>query len=210
MPGDAVAPRSTGLVIAASALGTMFEWYDFFVYGTLAGLIGQHFFPAGNAAVSLLITLATFGVGFGMRPIGAVLFGVLGDRLGRKYTFLVTVAVMGGATAGVGLLPTYADIGIAAPLLLLLLRVAQGLALGGEYGGAAVYVAEHAPAGRRGLHTSFIQAGRGGRLSVEPGRRARWHRPDERGGVGGMGVAAAVPVQLGAAGGIALGAAAAA
>jgi MFS family permease len=147
------------LVILASTLGTVFEWYDFFVYGTLAGVIGQNFFPSGNAAVSLLITLATFGVGFGMRPVGAILFGVLGDKLGRKYTFLVTVALMGGATAGVGLLPTYASIGIAAPLLLVLLRVAQGLALGGEYGGAAIYVAEHAPRSRRGFYTSFIHAG---------------------------------------------------
>jgi MFS family permease len=153
-------PRSSNrLVIVASTLGTVFEWYDFFVYGTLATIIGQHFFPAGNSAVSLLITLATFGVGFGMRPIGAILFGILGDRLGRKYTFLVTVALMGGATAGVGLLPTYATIGIAAPILLVLLRVAQGLALGGEYGGAAIYVAEHAPRHRRGLYTGFIQAG---------------------------------------------------
>src|SRR5947208_1736149 len=147
------------LVILASTLGTVFEWYDFFVYGTLAGVIGQNFFPAGNSAVSLLITLATFGVGFGMRPVGAVLFGVLGDKLGRKYTFLVTVALMGGATAGVGLLPTYASIGIAAPLLLVLLRVAQGLALGGESGGGAIYVAEHAPRRKRGLYTSFIHAG---------------------------------------------------
>jgi MFS family permease len=147
------------LVILASTLGTVFEWYDFFVYGTLAGVIGQNFFPAGNAAVSLLITLASFGVGFGMRPVGATLFGVLGDKLGRKYTFLVTVAMMGGATAGVGLLPTYASIGIAAPLLLVLLRVLQGLALGGEYGGAAIYVAEHAPKRKRGFYTSFIHAG---------------------------------------------------
>lgn len=147
------------LVILASTLGTVFEWYDFFVYGTLAGVIAQNFFPAGNAAVSLLIALATFGVGFGMRPVGAVIFGILGDRLGRKYTFLVTVALMGAATAGVGLLPTYATIGIAAPILLVLLRVAQGLALGGEYGGAAIYVAEHAPRRKRGLYTSFIHAG---------------------------------------------------
>jgi MFS family permease len=153
------ARSSTKLVIVASTLGTVFEWYDFFVYGTLATIIGQHFFPAGNSAVSLLITLATFGVGFGMRPIGAILFGILGDKLGRKYTFLVTVALMGGATAGVGLLPTYDTIGLAAPILLVLLRVAQGLALGGEYGGAAIYVAEHAPRNRRGLYTGFIQAG---------------------------------------------------
>ena len=160
-PADGAAPERSGtaLVIAASAAGTIFEWYDFFVYGTLATIIGQHFFPAGNPAVSLLIALATFGVGFGMRPLGAILFGVLGDRLGRKYTFLATVAVMGAATAGVGLLPTYERIGIAAPILLLALRVAQGLALGGEYGGAVIYVAEHAPRHRRGLYTSFIQAG---------------------------------------------------
>ncbi|HWI85974.1 MAG TPA: MFS transporter [Sphingomonas sp.] len=147
------------LVIIASTLGTVFEWYDFFVYGTLAGVIAQNFFPSGNSAVSLLIALATFGVGFGMRPVGAILFGILGDRLGRKYTFLVTVSLMGGATAAVGLLPTYASIGIAAPILLVLLRIAQGLALGGEYGGAAIYVAEHAPRKRRGLYTSFIHAG---------------------------------------------------
>ncbi|NIJ08012.1 MFS family permease [Sphingomonas vulcanisoli] len=152
-------PTSTALVITASALGTVFEWYDFFVYGTLATIIAKHFFPADNPSASLLITLATFGVGFGMRPLGAVLFGVLGDKLGRKYTFLATVALMGGATAVIGLLPTYAQWGLAAPILLLLARVAQGLALGGEYGGAAIYVAEHAPAHRRGLYTSFIQSG---------------------------------------------------
>jgi MFS family permease len=147
------------LVIIASTLGTVFEWYDFFVYGTLASVIAQNFFPSGNSAVSLLFALATFGVGFGMRPVGAVLFGILGDKLGRKYTFLVTVSLMGAATAAVGLLPTYHSIGIAAPILLVLLRVAQGLALGGEYGGAAIYVAEHAPRRKRGFYTSFIHAG---------------------------------------------------
>ena len=150
------------LVILASTLGTVFEWYDFFVYGTLASIIGQHFFPSGNASVSLLIALGTFGIGFGMRPIGAVLFGILGDKFGRKYTFLVTVAAMGAATAGVGLLPTYESIGITASILLLFLRVIQGLALGGEYGGAAVYVAEHAPAEKRGFYTSFINAASAG------------------------------------------------
>jgi MFS family permease len=153
---------STRLVIVASTLGTVFEWYDFFVYGTLASIIGQHFFPAGNASVSLLIALGTFGIGFGMRPIGAVLFGILGDKLGRKYTFLVTVAMMGAATAGVGLLPDYQSIGISASILLLFLRVLQGLALGGEYGGAAVYVAEHSPAEKRGFYTSFINAASAG------------------------------------------------
>jgi len=149
------------LVIFASTLGTVFEWYDFFVYGTLANIVAGHFFPTDNPAVSFLIFLASFGVGFGMRPIGAVLFGIAGDKLGRKYTFLVTIAVMGVATAAVGLLPTYETIGVAAPILLVTCRVLQGLALGGEYGGAAIYVAEHAPRHRRGFYTSFIQAGVG-------------------------------------------------
>jgi MFS family permease len=147
------------LVIVGSTLGTIFEWYDFFVYGTLAGLLAGKFFPSDNPAVSFLIFLASFGVGFGMRPLGAVLFGYLGDRLGRKYTFLVTITLMGLATAAVGVLPTYAQIGVAAPILLVFLRILQGLALGGEYGGAAIYVAEHAPSNRRGFYTSFIQAG---------------------------------------------------
>ncbi len=147
------------LVILASTLGTVFEWYDFFIYGTLASIVAGHFFPADNPAVSFLIFLASFGVGFGMRPLGALFFGVLGDRLGRKYTFLVTIALMGVATAAVGVLPTYETIGVAAPILLVLCRVLQGLALGGEYGGAAIYVAEHAPFDRRGLYTSFIQSG---------------------------------------------------
>lgn len=146
------------LVIAASSLGTVFEWYDFFVYGTLAALIGKLFFPAENETAAFLLALATFGAGFGVRPLGAIFFGYLGDRLGRKYTFLVTITLMGIATAGVGLLPTYASIGIAAPILLVVLRLAQGLALGGEYGGAAIYVAEHAPTEKRGFYTSFIQA----------------------------------------------------
>ena len=152
-------PKRDRLVIIASTLGTVFEWYDFFVYGTLASIVAGHFFPSDNPAVSFLIFLASFGVGFGMRPLGAVLFGVLGDRLGRKYTFLVTIALMGGATAAVGMLPTYETIGVAAPILLVLCRILQGLALGGEYGGAAIYVAEHAPPGRRGFYTSFIQSG---------------------------------------------------
>jgi MFS family permease len=149
------------LVITASALGTVFEWYDFFIYGTLAasGIIGRAFFPAGNEVVQTLLAWAGFAVGFGFRPLGAALFGYLGDRLGRKYTFLVTITLMGVATAGVGLVPSAAAIGFAAPILVLLLRIAQGLALGGEYGGAAVYVAEHSRPGRAGFYTSFIQAG---------------------------------------------------
>jgi len=146
------------LVIAASSAGTVFEWYDFFIYGTLAAIIGKTFFPSGNETLQTLLVWAGFAVGFGFRPLGAILFGFLGDRLGRKYTFLVTVLLMGVATAGVGLVPAAANIGLAAPLLVLLLRVLQGLALGGEYGGAAIYVAEHAAPGRRGYFTSYIQA----------------------------------------------------
>ncbi|MGX7952733.1 MFS transporter [Tsuneonella sp. HG249] len=146
------------LVIAASSAGTVFEWYDFFIYGTLAALIGKAFFPADNETLQLLLVWAGFAVGFGFRPLGAILFGFLGDRLGRKYTFLVTVALMGFATAAVGLVPGAATIGLAAPAIIILLRILQGLALGGEYGGAAIYVAEHAPPEKRGYYTSFIQA----------------------------------------------------
>ncbi len=146
------------LVIAASSAGTIFEWYDFFIYGTLASIIGPTFFPGDNEILSTLLVWATFAVGFGFRPIGAILFGYLGDRLGRKYTFLVTVTLMGVATAGVGMLPSAATIGMAAPIIIILLRILQGLALGGEYGGAAIYVAEHAPPEKRGYYTSFIQA----------------------------------------------------
>lgn len=146
------------LVIAASSAGTIFEWYDFFIYGTLATLIGAAFFPSENETLQLLLVWAGFAIGFGFRPLGAILFGYLGDRLGRKYTFLVTVTLMGIATAGVGLIPSAASIGIAAPIIVILLRILQGLALGGEYGGAAIYVAEHAPKEKRGFYTSFIQA----------------------------------------------------
>jgi MFS family permease len=146
------------MVIAASSAGTVFEWYDFFIYGTLAAFIGAAFFPSDNSTLSVLLTWAGFAIGFGFRPLGAVLFGYLGDRLGRKYTFLVTVTVMGIATAGVGLIPSAETIGYAAPVIVILLRIAQGLALGGEYGGAAIYVAEHAPPEKRGFYTSFIQA----------------------------------------------------
>lgn len=146
------------LIIAASSAGTIFEWYDFFIYGTLASIIGRTFFPSDNATLQVLLVWAGFAVGFGFRPLGAILFGYLGDKLGRKYTFLVTVTLMGVATAGVGLIPSADTIGLAAPVIIILLRVLQGLALGGEYGGAAIYVAEHAPGGRRGYYTSYIQA----------------------------------------------------
>ena len=144
-------------VIFASSLGTLFEWYDFYLYGSLAVFFGGLFFPTGNDRAALLASLATFGAGFGVRPLGALVFGRIGDLIGRKYTFLVTIFTMGLSTALIGVLPTYASVGILAPILLVALRLAQGLALGGEYGGAATYVAEHVPDARRGYYTSFIQ-----------------------------------------------------
>jgi MFS family permease len=157
-PGQELSRSDVRLVIGASSAGTVFEWYDFFIYGTLAAMVGKAFFPADNETLQLLLVWAGFAVGFGFRPLGAILFGFLGDRLGRKYTFLVTVALMGVATAGVGMIPSAESIGIAAPLIVLFLRILQGLALGGEYGGAAIYVAEHSPPHRRGAFTSWIQA----------------------------------------------------
>ncbi len=144
-------------VIFASSVGTVFEYYDFYLYGTLAVFFGELFFPPGNDRAALLASLATFGAGFGVRPLGAVVFGRIGDLVGRKYTFLITVVTMGLATTLTGLLPTYAQIGMWAPVLLVVLRLAQGLALGGEYGGAATYVAEHVPDSQRGYYTSYIQ-----------------------------------------------------
>jgi MFS family permease len=144
-------------VITASAVGTMIEWYDFYIFGSLASVISPLFYPAGNDTLALIAYLSTFAVGFVVRPFGALFFGRIGDLVGRKYAFLVTLIIMGVATALIGVLPTYASIGLAAPLALLLIRILQGLALGGEYGGAAVYVAEHVPDGRRGFYTSFIQ-----------------------------------------------------
>lgn len=146
-----------GQVIVASSAGTMIEWYDFYLYGTLAVFFSTLFYPAGNPTVAFLASLATFGAGFAVRPFGAIVFGRVGDLVGRKYAFLVTLTIMGGATTAVGLLPTYEQIGIAAPIILVLLRLLQGLALGGEYGGAATYVAEHAPDNKRGYYTSYIQ-----------------------------------------------------
>jgi MFS family permease len=144
-------------VIAASSAGTMIEWYDFYIFGSLATILATQFYPAGSPTVNFLKTLATFAVGFAVRPLGALVFGRIGDIIGRKFAFLLTLLIMGGSTAAIGFLPTYASIGLAAPIILVLLRLAQGLALGGEYGGAAVYVAEHAPDARRGFYTSFIQ-----------------------------------------------------
>lgn len=144
-------------VIGASSVGTMIEWYDFYIFGSLAAVISPLFYPPGNETFAYIAYLATFAVGFIVRPFGALFFGRIGDIVGRKYAFLVTLLIMGGATAVIGFLPTYSQIGIAAPLILLFIRVLQGLALGGEYGGAAVYVAEHVPDRRRGFYTSFIQ-----------------------------------------------------
>ena len=145
------------LVIGASSLGTVFEWYDFYLYGLLASIIGAQFFSGVNDVTGFIFALAAFAAGFAVRPFGALVFGRLGDLVGRKHTFLITMSIMGGATFAVGLLPSYASVGVAAPVLLLTLRLLQGLALGGEYGGAATYVAEHAPRGKRGLYTSWIQ-----------------------------------------------------
>ena len=145
------------LVIGASSLGTVFEWYDFYLYGLLASVISAQFFSGVNEITGFIFALAAFAAGFAVRPFGALVFGRLGDLVGRKHTFLITMSLMGGATFAVGLLPSYASVGVAAPVLLVALRLLQGLALGGEYGGAATYVAEFAPQGKRGLYTSWIQ-----------------------------------------------------
>jgi len=154
--GVATERQSLSFIIAASSTGTLIEWYDFYLYGVLAGFFGNHFFP-GDMKQGFLYSLGIFWTGFVVRPFGAVIFGHLGDLIGRKFTFMLTLALMGLATFLVGCLPTYATIGWTAPVLLVACRVVQGLALGGEYGGAATYVAEHAPDGKRGLYTSWIQ-----------------------------------------------------
>src|SRR6202012_1498589 len=144
-------------VILASAVGTMIEWYDFYIFGSLAAVLSPKFYPPGNDTFAYIAYLATFAVGFLVRPFGALFFGRIGDVVGRKYAFLATLSIMGGATAVIGLLPSFKTAGWFAPVTLLLIRVLQGLALGGEYGGATVYVAEHVPDGKRGFYTSFIQ-----------------------------------------------------
>lgn len=149
--------RTIWTVIGASSAGTLIEWYDFYIFGSLATIISTWFFPKGNDTVALLSTLATFATGFVVRPFGAVFFGRIGDLVGRKYAFMVTLLLMGGSTAAIGLLPSYEQVGLLAPIALLTLRLLQGLALGGEYGGAATYVAEHVPDQNRGFYTSFIQ-----------------------------------------------------
>src|SRR3989442_14819282 len=144
-------------VIGASSLGTVFEWYDFYLYGALGTTIAANFFTGFNETTRIIFLWLAFAAGFAVRPFGALVFGRLGDLIGRKYTFLITILLMGASTFVVGVLPSYAAIGIAAPIILIVLRMLQGLALGGEYGGAATYVAEHAPQGKRGLYTSWIQ-----------------------------------------------------
>src|SRR6201994_2540553 len=144
-------------IILASSLGTVFEWDDFYLYGSLAVIIGAKFFGQFDETTRNIFALLAFAAGFFVRPFGALVFGRIGDLVGRKYTFLITIIIMGSSTALVGVLPNYATIGVAAPVILITLRLLQGLALGGEYGGAATYVAEHAPQGKRGLYTSFIQ-----------------------------------------------------
>jgi len=149
--------QSDWLVIGASSLGTIFEWYDFYLYGLLAAIIGAQFFSGVNETTSFIFALAAFAAGFAVRPFGALVFGRLGDLVGRKHTFLITMSLMGIATFAVGILPSYASAGVAAPVMLVALRLLQGLALGGEYGGAATYVAEFSPPGKRGFFTSWIQ-----------------------------------------------------
>src|SRR5512138_533280 len=144
-------------VVFASSLGTVFEWYDFYLYGSLSVVISKQFFSGVNETTGFIFALLAFAAGFFVRPFGALVFGRLGDLIGRKHTFLITIVIMGASTAIVGLLPSYATIGVAAPVILIAMRMLQGLALGGEYGGAATYVAEHAPHGKRGMFTSWIQ-----------------------------------------------------
>ena len=158
MPSTIESTKNIRKIIVASSVGTLIEWYDFYIFGSLATVLAGQFFPKSNPTAAILSTLATFAAGFVVRPFGALVFGRLGDLIGRKYTFLLTLVIMGGSTFAIGLVPGYERIGFAAPLIVLLLRLLQGLALGGEYGGAATYVAEHSPDHRRGFFTSWIQA----------------------------------------------------
>jgi len=157
LPKSTAALQSKWLVIGASSVGTVFEWYDFYLYGLLASIFSTKFFSGVNEVTGFIFALAAFAAGFAVRPFGALVFGRLGDLVGRKHTFLITMGIMGGSTFLVGCLPSYATWGVWAPVSLVALRLLQGLALGGEYGGAATYVAENSPQGKRGLYTSFIQ-----------------------------------------------------
>src|SRR6478735_7789715 len=179
-------------VILASSVGTMIEWYDFYIFGTLAPYLAPKFYPPGNQLFAYIAYLATFAVGFMVRPFGALFFGRIGDLVGRKYAFIVTLTIMGGATALVGALPSYAQAGWFSPIILIGLRVLQGLALGGEYGGAAIYVAEHVPDDRRGFYTSFIQITATLPVCLHCGNPGH-AKPDERSGIQRLGLAYSVP-----------------
>ena len=157
MGSEVLSPKKLRFIIGASALGTLIEWYDFYIYGVLAVFFSQHFFPSAKPELAFLASLGVFWTGFVVRPFGALVFGHLGDLIGRKFTFMLTLGIMGGATFLVGLVPEYSRVGVLAPILLVALRILQGLALGGEYGGAATYIAEHAPDGKRGFYTGWIQ-----------------------------------------------------
>ena len=187
------ARNRSAFVIGASSLGTIFEWYDFYLYGLLATIISAQFFSGVNETTGFIFALAAFAAGFAVRPFGAILFGRIGDLVGRKNTFLVTMGIMGLSTFLVGLLPSYASIGVAAPVLLVVLRLLQGLALGGEYGGAATYVAEHAPRGEaRALHQLHPDHRDAGPVRRAAGGDRHPHR-DRRGGVRRLGLADPVP-----------------
>ena len=193
LPVEGAAAPNQWLVIGASSLGTVFEWYDFYIYGLLATILTTQFFSGVNEVTGFIFALATFAAGFAVRPFGALVFGRLGDLVGRKHTFLITMSIMGGATFLVGLLPSYATVGVVAPIALVALRLLQGLALGGEYGGAATYVAEHAPPGKRGLYTSWIQTTATlGLVRGVAGRHRHAHRHG-RGCLQGVGMAHSVP-----------------
>src|SRR5205807_4925776 len=155
--GSGKAEYSIWRVIVASSVGTMIEWYDFYIFGSLAAILSPKFYPPGNDTFAFIAFLATFAVGFLVRPFGALFFGRIGDLIGRKYAFLVTLSIMGFSTFAIGLMPSYATAGWFAPIILILIRVLQGLALGGEYGGSAVYVGEHVPDHKRGFYRSFVQ-----------------------------------------------------
>ena len=161
--------RSLAYIVAAASAGTIIEWYDFYIFGSLAVILSSKFFPSQDPVAAFLLTLATFATGFAVRPVGAVIFGKIGDSIGRKYAFLLTITIMGAGTSLIGILPTYNMVGVYAPLLLVSLRLLQGLALGGEYGGAAIYVAEHVSDKKRGYWTSFIQTTATGGLLVSLG-----------------------------------------
>ena len=193
MSADERSGYPIGKIIFASGLGTMIEWYDFYIFGSLAVVMSQLMFPKGDPAWALIQTWALFATGFVVRPFGALVFGRVGDLIGRKYAFLVTLTIMGLSTFVIGLLPTYASIGLLAPSILLLLRLLQGLALGGEYGGAAVYVAEHVPDNKRGYYTSFIQITATLGLFVSLGVILGGEEDDERRRLQGVGLARAVP-----------------